>query len=475
MLSSFTPYAGLDMRSDRLTRTLRSTAFRLAAASTSLFIASYVVVFAITFWVASNALETQRRGAIEQELATMEIRFTHGGLSELKQAIREEKDAVSGFPIFVLLQTITGSTFGNIPPLKVTMGWNDYPDADISTSPLEDHDERILTGFAKKLGDGSILLVGFDRFNIIETQEAIVSAFGWSAFVMLFFAIGGGVFIGRRAFYRIDVFNEQLHAFGEGQLSNRLSVNGNGDELDDLAKGVNDTLERVEKLMASLKQVSSDIAHDLRTPLARLRQRLEEASLDTISREDFALVLDDARERVDDILSTFTALLGIAQIESGTLRKKFTSINLSELCQSVVEAYRAAFENEGRHINVAINSGVKIHGERNLITQVLANLLENVLRHTSTGTSMSLRLFTEGQTAILKIKDNGPGIPEAEKEKIFQRFYRLERSRTSPGNGLGLSLVKAVVDLHSADIRLDALSSGLETTIQFPALSIATP
>lgn len=470
MLSSFTPYAGLDMRSDRLTRTLRSTAFRLAAASTSLFVASYVVVFAITFWVASNALESQRRGAIEQELATMEIRFTHGGLSELEQAIREENAAVSGFPIFVLLQTATGSIFGNIPPLKVKMGWSDYPDADISTSPLEDHDERILTGFAKKLGDGSILLVGFDRFNIIETQEAIVSAVGWSAFAMLFFAIGGGVFIGRRAFYRIDVFNEQLHAVGEGQLSNRLSVNGNGDELDELARGVNDTLERVERLMDSLQQVSSDIAHDLRTPLARLRQRLEEASLDSISREDFALVLDDARERVDDILSTFTALLGIAQIESGTLRKKFAVFDLSELCQSVVDAYRAAFENEGRHINVAIESGVKIYGDRNLITQVLANLLENVLRHTSTGTSMSLRLFTEGQTAILKITDNGPGIPEAEKEKIFQRFYRLERSRTSPGNGLGLSLVKAVVDLHSADIRLDALSSGLETTIQFPEL-----
>ncbi|MDO8423620.1 MAG: hypothetical protein Q7S99_15820 [Parvibaculum sp.] len=174
------------MRSDRLTRTLRSTAFRLAAASTSLFIASYVVVFAITFWVASDALESQRRGAIEQELATMEIRFTHGGLSELKQAIREENTAVSGFPIFALLQTPAGSTFGNIPPLNVKMGWSDYPDADISTSPLEDVDERILTGFAKKLGDGSILLVGFDRFNIIETQEAIVSAFGWSAFAILF-------------------------------------------------------------------------------------------------------------------------------------------------------------------------------------------------------------------------------------------------------------------------------------------------
>lgn len=160
------------MYSDRLTRTLHSTAFRLAAISTSLFILSYIVVFAITFWVASNALKSQRRGAIEQELATMEIRFEHGGLTELKQAIHEENAATSGFPIFALLREPDGTTFGNVGPLVIKMGWHDYPNANIASSLSEDRDERILTGFGHKLKDGSRLLIGFDRFNIIETLRS---------------------------------------------------------------------------------------------------------------------------------------------------------------------------------------------------------------------------------------------------------------------------------------------------------------
>lgn len=456
------------MHSDRLTRTLHSTAFRLAAISTSLFILSYIVVFAITFWVASNALESQRRGAITQEVATMEIRFAHGGLAELEQAIHEENAASSGFPIFALLKKPDGSDFGNIGPLEIKLGWHDYPNAEIASSPSEDKDERILTGFGLRLKDGSTLLVGFDRFNIIETQEAIISAFSWSAFVMLLFAIGVGILIGRRAFSRIDIFNEELHAFAEGQLDRRLAIKGNEDELDELARGVNATLARVEQLMESLRQVSSDIAHDLRTPLSRLRQKLEEASLDVKSPAEFALVLDDARQQIDEILSTFTALLGIAQIEAGVLKKKFAPISLSELCQSVVDAYRASFEDEGRGVSAEIVPNVTILGDRNLIAQMVANLIENVLRHTPTGTPMNISLVTEGPKAILKVADEGLGIPEHEREKIFRRFYRLDRSRTSPGNGLGLALVHAVANLHSAHIEFGAGDVGLEISIEFP-------
>ena len=458
------------MHSDRLTRTLHSTAFRLAAISTSLFILSYIVVFAITFWVASDALESLRRGTIGQEVATMKIRFAHGGLAELKQAIHEENAASSGFPIFVLLNEMDGHTFGNVSPLRIRIGWHDYPSANFVTSTSEDKDERILTAFGTKLDDGSMLLVGFDRYNIIETQEAIVSAFGWSALVMLFFAVGGGILIGRRAFYRIDAFNSRLHAFADGRLDSRLSIEGNGDELDELAKGVNATLERVEQLMASLQQVSSDIAHDLRTPLSRLRQRLEEASLDVHSPEVFTAVLEDARNQIDEILATFTALLGIAQIESGSLRKKFSPVQLSDLCQSIVEAYRAAFEDEGREIVVKIEPNVVTMGDRNLLAQMVANLIENVLRHTPVGTSMNFSLEAEGAKARIKVADEGPGIPEKERERIFRRFYRLDRSRTTPGNGLGLSLVHAVAGLHSADIKFGAEDTGLEISIEFPLI-----
>ncbi|MGV8996632.1 MAG: ATP-binding protein [Parvibaculaceae bacterium] len=455
------------MFSNRLTRTFRSTGFRLAAITTSLFIVSYLVVFAVIFWVATNALESQRRGAIEQELATMKFQLEHGGLAALKLAIHAENSVASGFPVFALLEEPNGSIFGNISPLHIKMGWNDYSGANIKSPSLEDVDERILTGFGLKLLDGSLLLVGFDRFNIIETQEAIVAAFGWSAFAMLFFAVGGGVLIGRRALYRIDAFNNRLHAFAEGKLEERLNISGSGDELDELARGINVTLERVEELMSSLQQVSSDIAHDLRTPLTRLRQRLEEASLDVKSPAVFASVLDDAREKVDEILATFSALLGIAQIEAGALRNKFTTVQLSELCHSVVEAYRATFEDEARSISVEIVPNVTILGDRNLITQMLVNLIENVLRHTPLGTPMNFSLGTNGSTVILKVADKGPGIPKPEQEKIFRRFYRLERSRTTPGNGLGLTLVHAVAGLHSADIGFGVAGDGLEISIEF--------
>lgn len=288
---------------------------------------------------------------------------------------------------------------------------------------------------------------------------------------MLFFAVGGGILIGRRAFYRIDTFNGQLHAFAEGQLDKRLTIKGSGDELDELARGVNATLERVEQLMASLQQVSSDIAHDLRTPLARLRQRLEEASLDAQSPAEFALVLNNAREQIDEILATFTALLGIAQIEAGALRKKFGSVQLSELCQSVIDAYRATFEDEGRNVNAKIIPDVTILGDRNLITQMVANLIENVLRHTPLGTPMNFSLTNDGNLAVLKVADEGPGIPDEEKEKIFRRFYRLDRSRTTPGSGLGLSLVHAVASLHSGNIDLGVATAGLEISIKIPLFS----
>ena len=185
------------------------------------------------------------------------------------------------------------------------------------------------------------------------------------------------------------------------------------------------------------------------------------------------MVLDDARQQIDEILATFTALLGIAQIEAGVLKKKFVPISLSELCQSVVDAYRASFEDEGRSVSTEIVPNVTILGDRNLIAQMVANLIENVLRHTPTGTPMNLSLMTEGSKAVLKVADEGLGIPNEDKEKIFRRFYRLDRSRTTPGNGLGLALVHAVANLHSAKIILGTSGSGLEVSIKLPAVTKA--
>ncbi len=456
------------MHFERLSRALRSTAFRLSAIFTAIFILSYVVVFSVTYWETTHALISQRRGAIEQEFAAMKNRFLRGGMEAVRRAISEESTPRSGFPVFALVKTSDGASFGSVSLERAEIGWHDYPEANIPSIKGEDRDEHVLSAYAGKLADGSLLLLGFDRYNIVETQEAIAWAFTWSALIMLFVAASGGIFVGRRALYRIDLFNEKLREFEGGKLDTRLPVRGSADELDELSVSVNATLERVEGLMASLRQVSSDIAHDLRTPLTRLRQRLEAASLNAKTAEDHAAVIDDALDQTDAILATFSALLRIAQIEAGARREGFAQFDLSATCNAVLDAYRASLEDEGRTLTADIAPGLSVRGDRELISQALSNLIENVFRHTPPGTPVEIGLHKADGRVTMSVSDEGPGIPETERNKVFQRFYRLERSRTTPGNGLGLSLVLAVADLHAAEIEAEGGERGLTISISFP-------
>ncbi len=455
------------MHFERLSRAFRSTAFRLSAVFAAIFILSYVVVFAVTYWEATNALISQRRGAIEQEFAAMTNRFERGGVEAVKRAIDEESTPRSGFPVFAFMKTADGASFGSVSPGHVKPGWHDYPQVALSSMTAEDSDEHLLAGYAGTLSDGSVFLLGFDRYNIVETQEAIAWAFTWSALAMLVFAIGGGFFVGRRALSRIDLFNEKLREFERGKLDTRLPVRGNADELDELSDSVNRTLARVEGLMESLRQVSSDIAHDLRTPLTRLRQRLEVASANATTADDYAAAIEDALGQADSILVTFSALLRIAQIEAGARRGGFTKVDLKDICMSVASAYRASFEDEGRRLDMEASPGFFINGDKDLLTQTLANLFENVLKHTPGGTAMKVSLGSDGDKIRLSIADNGYGIPDTEWDKVFQRFYRLERSRTTPGNGLGLSLVRAVADLHGARIVRPPHANGFAVALLF--------
>lgn len=458
------------MRFERLTRSLRSTAFRLSAMSAAIFMLSYIVVFAVTYFEVGDALIQQRRAAIEQEFDAMRLRYVHGGVEALKRAIVEESAPRSGFPAFAAVLPLNGPSYGSVSIHHVVPGWHDYPEVVLPSGSEEDNDEHLLTGYGGKLPDGSSLLLGFDRFNIIETQEAIAWAFAWSALAVLLLAVSGGIFIGRRALSRIDIFNDRLRAYEGGKLDSRLPVKGSGDELDELSASVNATLGRVESLMASLRQVSNDIAHDLRTPLTRLRHRLESASSNARSAEEYAASIGDALAQIDLILSTFSALLRIAQIEAGARRKGFSNVDLSGLCSSIVDAYRASFEDDRRPLQAAIDQGVFVRGDRDLLTQALANLIENVLRHTAPGTAMKVSLSADAEFANLAVTDEGPGIPKEEREAVFQRFYRLERSRTTAGSGLGLSLVKAIAELHLGRVGLAGERCRFEVFIKIPVV-----
>jgi signal transduction histidine kinase len=226
-------------------------------------------------------------------------------------------------------------------------------------------------------------------------------------------------------------------------------------------------LDRIQMLMESLKRVSDDIAHDLRTPLSRLRHRLESVR-SSEQAGGHGVVIEHAIAEVDGILDTFTALLRIAQIESGTRRAAFAQVDLTQVLATVAETYTAVAEEHGHRMRSAIGSGAAIHGDRDLILQMVANLVENAIQHVPRGGVITLGLRDESGGPVLCVRDTGAGIPRSERERVFRRFFRLEQHRTTPGNGLGLALVKAVVDLHGASIDLGENNPGLCVTVRFP-------
>jgi signal transduction histidine kinase len=269
---------------------------------------------------------------------------------------------------------------------------------------------------------------------------------------------------------RVDAVNRTARAIMDGDLSQRIPVVGPRDELGGLAEGLNRMLARIEELMESLRHVSSDIAHDLRTPLGRMRQRLETCRMKTRSKAEYEAAIEAAIEDADGILKTFEAMLRIAQIEAGARRARFSPVNLSEVADNVAEAFGAVAEDEGKRLVATVEAGVAVTGDRELLTQMLANLTENALRHTPAGTRVDLCLERVNGEIRLTVSDTGPGIPPEERERVFRRFYQLDESRSTPGSGLGLSLVAAVAKLHNTTVLLEDNNPGLRVSVTFAGM-----
>jgi signal transduction histidine kinase len=264
---------------------------------------------------------------------------------------------------------------------------------------------------------------------------------------------------------RLAAISGTAEAIIDGDLARRVPVRGANDDLDRLALTFNRMLDRIAGLMESLKQVSSDIAHDLRTPLTRLRQKLE-AGL--ASPQERGQALEGALVDLDTILDTFAALLRIAQIEGGARRAAFRASDLATIGQTVVEAFAPSAEDAQQSLRLEAEAPVPVVGDPELLTQMLVNLVENALRHAGPGADVTVKVSRPGGTPTLAVLDNGPGVPDIERERLFDRFYRLERSRSTPGSGLGLALVGAVAKLHGAEVRLIGAVPGLEARVTFP-------
>jgi signal transduction histidine kinase len=267
---------------------------------------------------------------------------------------------------------------------------------------------------------------------------------------------------------RVEAVRRTAQEIMAGDLSRRVPTRGTGDDFDQLSASLNEMLDRIQTLMEGLQQVSNDIAHDLRTPLTRLRQRLETARLKARTVEDYAGIVDSTLGDTDQILRTFGAMLRIAQIEAGTARSRFTDVDLSAVLRAIVDLYAAFAEDQKQELTGHIAEGAIVHGDRELLTQMLVNLVENALRHSPAGTRIEVRLAREADGLHCSVSDDGPGIPSEEYDKVFRRFYRLDSSRATPGSGLGLSLVAAIAALHGVAIRLADNRPGLRVELRFP-------
>lgn len=266
---------------------------------------------------------------------------------------------------------------------------------------------------------------------------------------------------------RLDIISNTAVAIMDGDLSHRMPLTGADDDFDRLSSTLNAALERMQELMNSLQQVSSDIAHDLRTPLGRMLQGLERVRREAASKEEYAKAVDRAIAETEALLATFTAVLRIAQIEGGARRSALREVDLGEILESLVEAYELSAEDAASSLTTRMNGRGKIRGDRDLLVQMFANLIENSLTHTPAGSNIVVSLDETPDAVTASVCDDGPGVPENEREKIFQRFYRLEASRTSPGTGLGLSLVAAVAKLHGAKIEVLNTHPGLRIAVTF--------
>lgn len=441
-----------------LARILRSATFRLTLIYAGLFVVSACVLFATVFVIATAAMQNDMQEVLRTEaLQLAEIDRRYGLLGLAEQVTRRMSYRTRG-PIYYLVQAPTQQVVvGNLPGMPPVEGVVDF---------VHDHDEPAdarakLTGFGLTLPDGTFVLVAQDASRLIDMQHAIVRAFIWAGALTLLLAIGGGVLLGGNFVRRIDTIGRTSRAIMEGDLSARIPVRGNNDEIDQLVVGLNAMLDRIQQLLDGLRQVSSDIAHDLRTPLGRLRQKLEDAREHASTTGEYQAATEAALTEADSLLEIFSALLRIAQIEAGAQKSGFTDVNLSDLMRSIAEAYEPSAEDSQHKLEVDVVPDVTMTGDRQLLAQLFSNLVENALTHTPDGSTVRLALYSKANGFEAEVADNGPGIPAEEREKVFDRFYRLDRSRTTKGSGLGLALVKAIATLHGMTLKLEDHHPGL--------------
>lgn len=441
-------------------RFLRTEGFRLSALYAGIFSLSILALGAFVLVITNQALRDQIVQFSSNDIAAVRNGYSVEGVREAREVVHQ----LMAGPVssdFYLLQQDGKAIAGNMPAMAARIGTVDIP----SSPATGNHD---VLGVGAFLAPGLYVFTGSDTARLHQVQTHILHVLlGLFAAAMLV-AIAGGTLVSWSFLRRTDAMARACREIMDGDLSLRIPVRGTKDQLDRLAEAINEMLSRITQLMDNLAQVSNDIAHDLRTPVTHLRHRLERARTDCRTPQEHAAALEAAIAKADEILGLFAALLRIAQIEGGERRAAFTNVDLGALLEQMREMFDPVAEEAGHALRLAASPSLVVRGDRQLLTQLFSNLIENAIVHTPAGTHITLSLHAAQGQAIAAVSDDGPGVPVEEHQRLFRRLYRREASRTQPGHGLGLSLAAAVAELHNARIQIVREGTGMTVQISFP-------
>jgi signal transduction histidine kinase len=468
-----------------LGKLFRTTTFKLTLVYLTVFAIFAVFLLAYFAWNTQRLVTEQIVATVDAEIRGLSDVYQQGGIRRLIFTI-DDRGSRPGSSLYLLTTPAGEGVTGNIGSLTTGIldksGWTETAYRRIEEQDNTEHRALVRV---MQLPGGFRLLVGRDLEERERLHGITLSAGRWSIALVVILGITGGIFVTRRVLKRVDAMTGTTQRIMHGDLSGRLPIAGTNDELDRLAGNLNEMLERIEALMHGLKEVTDNIAHDLKTPLTRLRNRAEEALRTAQDESQYRAALEKTIEESDGLIGTFNALLMIARAESGQARDGMSDFDAADIARGICELYEPLADDKGLSLRVETPAAAPMRGNRELISQALANLVDNAIKYAApAGAPLApemngvqpeivIRAAGEGDRILLSVSDAGPGIPEIDRARAVERFVRLEQSRSQPGSGLGLSLANAVARLHGGELRLEDNKPGLRTLLALPRMSPA--
>jgi len=449
----------------RLADQLRTTTFLLTFRYMILFFVSVTILFVFVSWSATGFVEQETDAAILAEVAGLKEQFIQRGPQGLARVVAMRISAnPDGDAVYLIADADLKPLVGSIsewPALTSdTGGW-------VSFEHIEADGDSITVRARVFAPQPDLRLIIGRKIRVLtQLAELFNRTLSWGLTITLALALATGLFMSNNVLRRVGQFNSTSKRIMAGDLSQRIVTTGSGDEFDELANNLNAMMNQIESLMSNIQHISDNIAHDLRTPLTRLRNRLEDLQQEANSTERDEI--EDCIEDADGLLATFASLLSIARIESGTYEAALNPVNLSQCVRDGYELYKALADEKSISLSCDAPGTIEVRGDRNLLFQAITNLLDNAIKYTQAGGNVSIHLRRELEQVVLSVADSGPGIPADMRGQVLQRFFRLDKSRSEPGAGLGLSLVQAIAQHHGVRIELDDNTPGLLIRLIFP-------